>query len=396
MRRTPLFILSSAFIVAGCSGGAGIATSSTGPLPNAAQPAPAATHPQTEAHRRAARHGSGALFTLSNSSTGNSVLRFSSRYGILDHIDSFNTGGLGDPSIAGTVQGAIAISGDDRFLFAVNAGSNDITSFRINPFGLQFAGKIASGGVQPVSLTVHQNLLYVLNAGSSSISGFSVSPDGMLAAIPNSTAPLSGPGVGPAEISFDSSGSALVVTEKGTNNIDTYSVAGGIPSGPTVHASSGMTPFGFAFVPNTETLVVSDAFGGAAGAGAVSSYSLALPRTLTPISAAVSDENAAPCWIAITRSGRLAFATNTASDTISAYTIGAGGNLTLATPGGISAHTGSTPGDETVGFGDLFLFATNLKGGTFGVYFIEPGGRLANVANVPGVPATALGLAALP
>ena len=116
-------------------------------------------------------------------------------------------------------------SADNRFLFVVDSGSNEITSFRVEPGGLQFVGRVASRGEQPVSLTVHRNLLFVLNAESSSIAGFRITRNGVLRAIPNSIASLSGSGVGPAEISFDGSGQVLVVTEKATNNIDTYSVA---------------------------------------------------------------------------------------------------------------------------------------------------------------------------
>jgi hypothetical protein len=43
--------------------------------------------------------------------------------------------------------------------------------------------------------------------------------------------------------------------------IDTYSVGqDGMPSGPTVNPSSGVTPFGFAFTQQG-ALVVSEAFG---------------------------------------------------------------------------------------------------------------------------------------
>ena len=335
------------------------------------------------------------LYTLSNGAAHNKVVSLVPRDGRLQYDQSFDTGGLGEPSIAGTVQGSIAVSDDGRFLFAVDPGSNEITSFRIGGDGLQLVDKVAAGGMEPVSLTVHGGLLFVLNEASSSISGFRITRNGALRSIPKSRAPLSGTNVGPAEISFDPGGKVLVVTEKATNDIDTYSVAKGIPTGPTVHSSSGMTPFGFAFVPGNEIMMVSEAFGGASGAGAASSYMLGPPSTLTPISTSVPDHNTAPCWVVITRNGSFAFTSNTASATISAYSIDAMGNLTLTTPNGVSAQTGQSPTDLALGPHDTYLFVLNLKSRTIGAYAVGSGGTLTSARGARGLPAHALGLAAV-
>ncbi len=400
MRRT-LVLFSTIGLLTACSSG-GVSSNPPGSFSNVAASSPSSALPESLPRVRTPNdHGGGRLgsvtvYTLSNGSGHNKVLTYVPRDGGLQYDQAFDTGGLGDPSIAGTVQGSIATSDDNRFLFAVDAGSNEITSFRIVPGGLQFVDKVASRGTQPISLAAHRGLLFALNEGSSSISGFRITRNGELRAIPNSNAPLSGTGVGPAEISFDATGRVLIVTEKNTNNIDTYSVAMGIPTGPTVHASSGMTPFGFAFVPNRETMVVSEAFGGASGAGAASSYGVAPPSTLTPISASVPDHNTAPCWVVITRDGGLAFTSNTASATISAYSIDAQGNLTLTTPRGISARTGMSPTDLALGPGDRVLFVLNLKSRTIGAYAIGAGGGLSQVRGARGLPAAAMGLAALP
>src|SRR5262249_43358491 len=133
-----------------------------------------------------------------------------------------------------------------------------------------------SGGVFPISLTVNHRILYVLNngaaaGGTDNIAGFSVSNEGHLTAIASGLA-LSSPNVGPAQIGFDTDGDLLLVTEKSTNNLDVFSVdANGVASGPTVLPSAGQTPFGFAFGKRSQVFV-SEAFGGAANASAVSSY----------------------------------------------------------------------------------------------------------------------------
>jgi 6-phosphogluconolactonase len=396
--RLLLVLTSTIALLCACSGGGG-PTNPTGTFSNESV-SPALFPPlqnlsrlsQTNS-RTDGRVHSIVVYTLSNGASRNKVIAYVSRGGALRYEQSFDTGGLGDPSVAGTVQGAIAISPGDRFLFAVDAGSNEITSLRIGDGELQFVGRVASGGMQPVSLTVHRNVLFVLNAGSSSITGFRIGRDGRLRPIPNSTAPLSGSGVGPAEIAFDTSGKVLLVTEKSTNNIDTYSVASGIPTGPTVHASSGTTPFGFAFAPRSENVVVSEAFGGASGEGAASSYSVTPPSTLTPVSVSVPDDNTAPCWVVITRNG-VAFTSNTGSNTISAYSIDARGDLTLAD--GESAQTGMTPTDLALGPNDRALYVLNLKARTIGAYAIGAGGALTRLPGAHGLPKSALGLAALP
>ena len=128
---------------------------------------------------------------------------------------------------------------------------------------------VDSGGVRPISLTVHEDLLYVLNEGGTpNITGFTIGDDGTLTPLAGSTQPLiGGTGADPAEVSFNSDGTLLVVTEKLGNRLDTYIVdQNGLPSAPIDNASSGMTPFGFSF-NNDDFLIVSEAFGGAPSQG---------------------------------------------------------------------------------------------------------------------------------
>src|SRR5207302_10339808 len=101
--------------------------------------------------------------------------------------------------------------------------------------------------------------------------GFTIGRHG-LSMIDGSTLPLSGAMVGPAQVQFSPSGRLLVVTEKMTNKIDTYTVNhDGTATGPTVQNSAGVEPFGFAFDRRGQ-LIVSEAFGGMPNASAASSY----------------------------------------------------------------------------------------------------------------------------
>src|SRR2546425_8101980 len=169
--------------------------------------------------------GQRAVYTLTNQVAGNAVAVFDrAADGTLTAAGTIATGGTGTGGGLGS-QGAVALSDDGRRLFAVNAGSNDVSVFSVGPAGLSLASRTASGGTLPISLTVHGNALYVLNAGGAgNISGVTVGATGGLTPIPGSIQPLSATNVGPAQGSFSPDGRRLVVTEETTNLLDGYPV----------------------------------------------------------------------------------------------------------------------------------------------------------------------------
>ncbi len=152
-------------------------------------------------------HG-GAVFTMTDDATANAVLAFSrAADGSLAFVGSYPTGGAGSGGGEGVLgsQGALALGQDGRFLFAVNAGSDEVSSFRVEGSRLVLAGVAPSGGQLPVSVTEHDGIVYVLNAGGTgSISGLTVDGKGRLAPLPGSTRPLSSGTSGAAQVVFDS------------------------------------------------------------------------------------------------------------------------------------------------------------------------------------------------
>ncbi|HEX6049793.1 MAG TPA: beta-propeller fold lactonase family protein [Gemmatimonadaceae bacterium] len=337
----------------------------------------------------------GAVYTQSNAAGGNAVLVFSrASDGSLSPAGSFATNGNGTGAGLGS-QGAVALSEDGRYLFAVNAGSNSITSFAVNGTSLTRITTVASGGTTPISLTVHGDLLYVLNGGApENITGFTVSPSGDLAILGGSSRPLSGSGVGPAEVSFDPTGSWLVVTEKATNLIDVYAVGGnGYASAPVVNPSAGLTPFGFAFNQHG-VLIVSEAFGGAANASAVSSYTLGAGGVLQVVSASVPTTETAACWVAVTNNGRFAYATNTGSASATGFEVRHAA-LSILDADGRTGETGTTPIDAAISHNGQFLYTLNAGAHTISAFDIAANdGTLSAVGGAAGLPASAVGLAA--
>ncbi len=239
------------------------------------------------------------------------------------------SGGMGTGSPLGS-QGALAISADHHWLFAVNAGSNSISSFKINPDGsLELTSTVNSEGEVPVSLTVHDNMLYVLNHGSDNIHGFWVSKDGMLSQIEGSTRPLSGTGVDAPQISFSPKGDLLLVTEKATNIIGSFKVRKNTPaSSGEFNPSVGKTPFGFDFARD-HFMIVSNAEMGGANVGTATSYFILPNQNIRDINGARDNYESAPCWVATTKYGRFAYVTNFGSNNISSYYVAPWGGLYL-------------------------------------------------------------------
>jgi 6-phosphogluconolactonase len=338
----------------------------------------------------------GVLFTMDNATTGNHVLAYRrAANGNLSFLGQFATGGLGTGEGLGS-QGALILTRHGHWLFACNAGSDEISVFRVARHGLQLTDIVGSEGRQPISLAVHQNLVYVLNAGGlvgdvDNVTGF-LFLNGQLSPITGSTRPLSADNTSPAEINFLPDGNVLVVTEKATNIIDTYTVDdGGLIDQYQQFASAGETPFGFAF--RQDTLIVSEAFGGAEDASAVSSYDLADDGSLQVISPSVPTTETAACWIVVTSNGRFAYASNTGSGTVSGYSVSRDGTLSLLDPDGVTGVTGAGPIDMAFSIKSRFLYTLNSDDGTVSAFRVNQDGSLSLLPGVSGIPSGATGLA---
>jgi len=333
----------------------------------------------------------GAVYVLSNQPSGNRVLVYErASDGTLAAAGSVDAGGLGTGGGLGS-QGAVVVDAAGRYVYAVNAGSNTIAAFRVTNGGLARTDVVASGGSMPTSVTVHDGLLYVLNAGGSgSISGFTAD-HGDLEPLAGSTQPLSGAGTAPAQVSFTPDGAQLVVTERATQKIDVYAIDdAGRASGPTVLPSAGATPFGFGF-DNKGHLVVSEAFGGAADASAVSTYSVG-NGTLDVVTPSAPTTETAACWIAVTGSGRFAYAGN-AGGSVTGYGVAPDGSLSILDADGRTAAPGAGVTDLAISRNSQFLYA-RLGNGSVGAWAIDADGHLTNLGPAAGLPAGAAGIAA--
>jgi 6-phosphogluconolactonase len=305
------------------------------------------------------------------------------------------TGGRGNGLPLGS-QGSVVIDQYHTWLYAVNSADNTISAFRIGRDGnLMLAGLTSSLGITPVSLAVYKNFLYVVNAGSDNIQGFNTGADGTSRMIPikGSSQKLSTTGAGAAQISFSPNGAYLYVTEKNTNTISSFYVdLFGVATPAYANSSIGKTPFGFAF--SNDIMVVSNAANDAPGAGSATSYVGSNTGTLKATSNPVFNKQTSSCWTAITSNGIHAYITNTHSNTVSVYSVGAYGRLSIlfpAIPGGIA------PTDIVVDASNSHVYVLSSGDNTIRQYIRRSDGFLT--AMIPdgdgakGLPMTATGLA---
>jgi 6-phosphogluconolactonase len=313
----------------------------------------------------------------------------------------FAVGGAG-AGHADASQGSLQLSADGRYLLAVDAASNQISVLRIRPDGsLRPAGPpVASGGVNPVSIAVHDRLVYVANAGPGSnrgdtnYTGFTLNAGGRLQPISDSAYVLPN-GSQPGQVLFSGDGTRLAGTRIASSQIDSFTVGAdgrlsAAPGSPydaqAFSPPQGYGQLGSEFSPaDPNQLFVSDAHtatGAAAFPGLVSAFTDAADGTLTPVGAPVANDGGAACWVEISHDGRFLFDVNTASASISSYSIGAGGTLSFL---------GSTgPGEIGAGAEDARLSPDGStlwvveSGGDAVTGFGVAGGTLSPLSNAAG------------
>jgi 6-phosphogluconolactonase (cycloisomerase 2 family) len=215
--------------------------------------------------------------------------------------------------------------------------------------------------------------------------------------IAGSTRHLSNLGLGeapaPAQISFDPKGEVLVVTERTSNMISTYQVGQeGLAYGPMVQESAGMTPFGFAFTQRG-TLVVSEAFGGDENASAVSSYMVSKEQFM-PVSPSALTEQTAACWVAVTKNGKFAYAANAGSSSVSAYSVGRDGSLTLLDSRAGQTGDGTAPVDMSMSHDSQYLYVLSARSQNVIGFEVQVDGSLILLGTFGGLPTGTAGIAA--
>ena len=142
-------------------------------------------------------------------------------------------------------------------------------------------------------------------------------------------------------------------------------------------------------------MIVTEAFGGAVGEAAASSYSLGESGELEPVSGSVGDTRSEVCWAAVTNDGRFAFVTNFGDGTISSYEIAGDGSLELRRAVAGSTRIGEKGiRDEAITRDGRYLYAIDADAGKVFGWTVGGDGELGSIGEFEGVPETVAGLAA--
>lgn len=359
------------------------------------------------------------VYAATNKTEGNTVAAFrSAENGTLIPIAEFETGGLGGAFDAGggldpLISEDSVLNVDNRFLLVVNAGSNTVTSLRINPdLSLTLVNTAPTGGVGPNSIAHSNGLVYVSNVDSDgnftgppdqsgNITGLRLDPDtGELTPVEGSTRQL---GNRPSDVEFSTDGSYLVVsswnaqsnllpdTGPGPNELVTFGVeaGGNLTAAPTGNAASTLpgnaagrnlpASIGFEIVEvGGEQIVIATeareflANGDPATlaqfqTGSLSSWKLEDDGSLTPLSQDVLDGPSftngptSACWIVVTPEGGTVYVASASGAAISSYQLNDDGSLTLidgvAAAGNAAMPSDPDPITNADGFIDLTLSA---------------------------------------
>ena len=125
---------------------------------------------------------------------------------------------------------------------------------------------------------------------------------------------------------------------------------------------------------------MSNAHNTAVNSGTVSAFTDSANGTLSPVTASpFADGQMAPCWVEISHDGQFLFTVNTASGTISRYSIASGGTLTLL---GSTTVGASGAVDARLSPDGRFLYVDESKIGAVGEFAVH-GGNLTELAGSP-------------
>jgi 6-phosphogluconolactonase (cycloisomerase 2 family) len=325
------------------------------------------------------------VFVQTDSLSGNQVVAYDrASNGTLSLAGTYNTGGLGGQLTGSVVdhlasQGSLAYSGDNGLLFAVNAGSNTVSVFRVRGDDLYLSQVLASDGTFPVSVAVHGDLVYVLNAeNGGSLQGYRIlfgfvvpifGSNRSLGLNPTATPQFTNT---PGQVAFTPDGSQLIVTTKANgNDIDVYRVLwdGRLSPDPVVNSEPNAVPFALTF-DAAGNLVVAET-----GLGALVTFSLSQSGVLTELDA-VATNQAATCWVA-PAAGNF-YASNAGSATVSQFQDSGAGILTL------EGSTGTDPGtvDAASPANSDFLYVQTGLNGVVDEFQIAPSGSLTEIGSV--------------
>jgi 6-phosphogluconolactonase (cycloisomerase 2 family)/urocanate hydratase len=275
----------------------------------------------------------------------------------------------------GNVSGSTGLTVSPQYAYVANYSTNSIVQYSIGANGaLTSTGASVTTGKNPFFAIINptNKFLYEVNISDNSLYGYSIGIGGALTFIQS----ISTDGT-PAELLIDPSGQYMYVQDIG-NMVTEYSIAANGMLMQIGSIATGTTPFGIRTDPVAPYLYVSD------NAGGISEYAIASNGVLSLIGTASTD--AGLDKIAIDPTGKYLYVSNSTTDFIEEFTIGSNGVLTQF--GSIAA--GSYPRTIIFDKSAKYVYVVNVEpnsanesqGNTISEYSVGAGGALTSIGLV--------------
>lgn len=285
-------------------------------------------------------------------------------------------------------SGALAFaSGDEpiewlpRFVHVANAGSDDVSAYRIDP---QSGDLVASNapfvaGGAPIALAVHQNLRFAWIASAISRELWCAAIDPTSGALSQAAPPVSLEGE-PTHLALDPSGRFLYLASSepdvvGDGWISTFAVDAGTGAAALVdHTPVGAHPSSIAVDPSGRFVFVAERGDGAPGAGSITSLAIAVTNGI-PSASGGSVLSPSIESLSTHPNGRFVYAMSHATGDVGVFEIDrTNGALSVAPPG---SNVGVQPSVVCVSPDGRFAYGALQGGGNVALFAVGADGQLS-------------------
>lgn len=335
-----------------------------------------------------------AFYTSSNAASQNQLIRYQmGSDGVYTETGRFDTGGTGTGR---NLQAAssLALSDDRKWLVAVNAGSNQVSVFRLGRRRPRLTDIHDSGGTLPLSVALKGRYVYVLNSGSDQVASFRLTESGVLEALGDGSPRwLSSPNARATSLGVTSDGRQLVIAERGADRLTAFAIGrkGVLAQEAQTIQTVANLPYALSFLGKTVYTVFA---GQGEGQTAVGAYRFDSKGVLLSLGEPVYSGQTAGCWSALSPRRRLLYAANAGSHSLTGLQILRDGRINLLNSDGVSTDTGPNnhPRDMTFSKDGETLSVILSGEHAMGLFRVGLHGQLNLQQTVGGIPDAAAGL----
>jgi 6-phosphogluconolactonase (cycloisomerase 2 family) len=273
-----------------------------------------------------------------------------------------------------------------------NSHSNNVSAFSVNQTSGALSGVAGApftAGSAPSSVAVDptQGIVYVANSTSNTVSVFAMNQgSGALSPLndPQVNLPFT-TGTSPISLAVVPTGGCILAANNGSNNVSAFwaNAVGNFGCGSYGPFAAGPGPSSVAIDPSGKFAYVTNS-----SSDYISQYRIAVPvndftpdNALTPISNPAAGSG--PASVTVDPTGRFAYAANSGSNNVSAFSIDPFNGVLIPVSGSPYA-AGTAPSSVAVDSSGKFVYVTNASSNNISVYSINQStGALSAISGSP-------------